>query len=130
MLMMMSGSKRRTLQRRNQLPVRNSSMLYLGNVASFDPSGTISKFGHCSPTLYVSFVASGRESKNIFLCKFPLWHFRSHISSLMICGARYLSGRMPGSQSREPGLESPLLPFRSSDIFVLSMMPQFTQLYK
>ena len=28
-------------------------------------------------------------------------------------GARWLSGRMPGSQSREPGFESPLLSFRS-----------------
>ena len=32
-------------------------------------------------------------------------------------GARWLSGRMPDSQSREPGFESPLIPFRSLGIF-------------
>ena len=39
-------------------------------------------------------------------------------------------GRMPDSQSREPRFKSPLLPFQSLGIFVLSAMPQFTQLYK
>ena len=34
-----------------------------------------------------------------------------------LCGARWLSGRMPDSQSREPGFESPLIPFRSLGIF-------------
>ena len=37
---------------------------------------------------------------------------------------------MTDSQSREPGFESPLLRFRSLGIFVLSMTPQSTQLYK
>ena len=36
---------------------------------------------------------------------------------------------MPDSQSREPRFESPLLMFRSLGTFVLSMVPQFTQLY-
>ena len=45
-------------------------------------------------------------------------------------GERWLSGRTPESQSREPGFESPLLPFRRLGIFVLSTMPQLTQLYK
>ena len=35
--------------------------------------------------------------------------------------ARKLSGRMPDSQSSEPGFESPLLPFRRLGIFVLSI---------
>ena len=39
-------------------------------------------------------------------------------------------GRMPDSQSREPGFESPLLPFRSLGIFFHFTMPQSTQLYK
>ena len=37
------------------------------------------------------------------------------------CGVRLLSRRMPDSQSREPVLKSPLLPFRSLGIFVLSI---------
>ena len=37
---------------------------------------------------------------------------------------------MSYSQSRETGFESPLLPFRSLDIFVLSSTPQFTRLHK
>ena len=47
-----------------------------------------------------------------------------------LCGARWLSGRMPDSQSREPGFESPLIPFRSLDIFFHFTTPQSTQLYK
>ena len=39
-------------------------------------------------------------------------------------------GRMLDSQSREPGFESPLLPFRSLGIFFHFMMPQLTKLYK
>ena len=39
-------------------------------------------------------------------------------------------GRMPDSQSREPGFEPPLLPFRSLGIFVHFTTPQSTQLYK
>ena len=39
-------------------------------------------------------------------------------------------GRMPDSQSREPGFESPLLPFRSLGIFFHFTKPQSTQLYK
>ena len=39
-------------------------------------------------------------------------------------------GRVPDSQSREPGFESPLLPFRSLGIFFHSTTPQSTQLYK
>ena len=39
-------------------------------------------------------------------------------------------GRMPDSQSREPGYESPLLPFRSLGIFFHFTTPQSTQLYK
>ena len=39
-------------------------------------------------------------------------------------------GRMPDSQSREPGFESPLIPFRSLGIFFHFTMPQSTQLYK
>ena len=125
MLIMMFVSKRRTLLNGNQFPAQYSSMLYLGNVASFDPSGTISKFGHWSPTLSVSFVASSRESKI---------HF-SAISCLGILEVTFqvswfVDLGISAVESREPGLESPLLPFRSSDIFVLSTMPQFTQLYK
>ena len=37
-------------------------------------------------------------------------------------GALYFIGRIPDSQSREPGFESPLLLFRSFDIFVLYTM--------
>ena len=44
--------------------------------------------------------------------------------------ARWLSGRMPDSQSREPGFESPLIPFRSLGIFFHFTTPQSTQLYK
>ena len=43
-------------------------------------------------------------------------------------GARSLSDRTPDSQSREPGLKPPLLPFRSLGIFVLLTTPQSTQL--
>ena len=39
-------------------------------------------------------------------------------------------GRMPDSQSREPGFESPLLPFRSLVIFFHFTTPQSAQLYK
>ena len=39
-------------------------------------------------------------------------------------------GRMPDSQSREPGFESPLLPFRSLGIFFHFTTHQSTQLYK
>ena len=39
-------------------------------------------------------------------------------------------GRMPDSQSREPGFESPLLSFRSLGIFFHFTTPQSTQLYK
>ena len=46
------------------------------------------------------------------------------------CGARWLSGRMPDSQSRQPGFESPLIPFRSLGIFFHFTTPQSTQLYK
>ncbi len=45
---------------------------------------------------------------------------RNRVSS-SLCGARQLSGRMPDSQSSEPGFESPLLPFRRLGIFVLSI---------
>ena len=31
---------------------------------------------------------------------------------------------------RDPGFETPLLPFRRLDIIILSMTPQFTQLFK
>ena len=48
----------------------------------------------------------------------------------LLCGARWLSGRMPDSQSREPGFESPLIPFRSLGIFFHFTTPQSTQLYK
>ena len=44
--------------------------------------------------------------------------------------ARWLSGRMPDSQSRDPGFESPLIPFRSLGIFFHFTTPQSTQLYK
>ena len=39
-------------------------------------------------------------------------------------------GRMPDSQSREPGFESPLLPFQSLGIFFHFTTPQSTQMYK
>ena len=39
-------------------------------------------------------------------------------------------GRMPDSQSREPGFESPMIPFRSLGIFFHFTTPQSTQLYK
>ena len=48
----------------------------------------------------------------------------------MHSGARWLSGRMPDSQSSEPVFESALLPFRRLAIFSVSMMLQFCQLYK
>ena len=38
--------------------------------------------------------------------------------------------RLPDSQLREPGFESPLLPFQSLGIFVLSTTPQFPELNK
>ena len=38
-------------------------------------------------------------------------------------------GTMPDSQSREPGFESPLLPFRSLGIFFHFTTPRSTQLY-
>ena len=44
--------------------------------------------------------------------------------------ARWLSGRTPDSQSRNPWLESPVLPFRSLGIFAISMTPQFGQFEK
>ena len=47
--------------------------------------------------------------------------------SLIMCHF-YLSSRMPNSQSREPGFESLLLPFRNLGIFVHFTTPQFTQL--
>ena len=43
------------------------------------------------------------------------------------CGSSV--GRMPESQSGEPGFESPLLPFRSLGIFFHFTTPQSTQLY-
>ena len=42
----------------------------------------------------------------------------------------HLGGRMPDSQSRESGFESPLPPFWRLGIFVLFTTPQFTQPYK
>ena len=51
----------------------------------------------------------------------------------ILYGARYFSGRMQDSQSRELVFESPLLPFRIwgiCRIFVLSTTPQFSGLYK
>ena len=50
--------------------------------------------------------------------------------SLPVSLSRWLSGRMPDSQSREPGFESPLIPFRSLGIFFHFTTPQSTQLYK
>ena len=50
--------------------------------------------------------------------------------ALVLCGARWLIGRMPDSQSREPGFESPLIPFRSLGIFFHFTTPQSIQLYK
>ena len=48
---------------------------------------------------------------NFFSCTF----FTVHVSALVERGSSV--GRMPDSQSREPGFESPLLPFRSLGIF-------------
>ena len=39
----------------------------------------------------------------------------------LVYGARQLSGRMPDTQSSEPGFESPLVPFRRLGIFVISI---------
>ena len=61
--------------------------------------------------------------------------YRAYIQNAMLqthdCVERgiQLSGRIPDSQSRESGFESPLLPFRSLGIFVLFTTPQSTQLY-
>ena len=73
--------------------------------------------------LLIFYVVSG----GIFL-----YHSSTHLhqSSCRQCGARWLSGRMPDSQSREPGFESPLIPFRSLGIFFHFTTPQSTQLYK
>ena len=55
------------------------------------------------------------------------WHLNNFTSTSFNsfqgcrCGARCLCGRMPDSQSSEPGFESPLLPFRRLSIFVLSI---------
>ena len=49
-------------------------------------------------------------------------NFLNFAKPLTLCVASWLNGRMPDSQSREPGFESPLLLFRGLGIF--------TQLYK
>ena len=75
-----------------------------------------------------------------------IWSIASRLSNRLIAGKdQHLNGletamielepsagrgRMPDSQSREPGFESPLLPLRSLGIFVLCTMPRFSQLYK
>ena len=75
-----------------------------------------------------------------------IWSIASRLSNSLIAGKdQHLSGwetamielepsvghgRMPDSQSREPGFESPLLPFRSLCMFVLCTVPRFSQLYK
>ena len=41
------------------------------------------------------------------------------------CGVRYISGRMPDSQTREPGFDSPFATISKIGIFILSTMPQF-----
>ena len=53
----------------------------------------------------------------------------SAVSTLKILERGSSVGRMPDSQSREPGFESPLLPFRSLGIFFHFTTPQSTQLY-
>ena len=58
-------------------------------------------------------------------------HTRNHPYYYILTVERGSSvGRMPDSQSREPGFESPLLPFRSLGIFFHFTTPQSTQLYK
>ena len=52
------------------------------------------------------------------------------VYAFRVIGARWLRGRMPDSQSRGPGFESPLLPFRSLGIFFHFTTHQSTQLYK
>ena len=50
---------------------------------------------------------------------------------LLLCGAQQLSGRMPDSQSREPGFESPFATVSKIGHFSFSSLtPMFTQLYK
>ena len=43
------------------------------------------------------------------------------IDQLCPCGAQWLIGRMPDSQSKDPGFEWPLQPFQSLGIFILSI---------
>ena len=67
----------------------------------------------------------GNKSKNTFI----------HGTGKFLRGRVFVErgssvGIMPDSQSREPGVESPLLPFRSLGIFFHFTTPQSTQLYK
>ena len=64
---------------------------------------------------------------DLYKCKTTNYHLRGH-DTLVERGSSV--GRMPDSQSREPGFESPLLPFRSLGIFFHFTTPQSTQLYK
>ena len=64
------------------------------------------------------------ENYSIDMCLCLFWHDVNHLER----GSSV--GRMPDSQSREPGFESLLLPFRSLGIFFHFTTPQSTQLYK
>ena len=69
------------------------------------------------------------EALQLFLCS--RWEGGSCGSPTVRLVERGSSvGRMPDSQSREPGFESPLIPFRSLGIFFHFTTPQSTQLYK
>ena len=90
------------------------------------------------------------DVERLFFRRFCIFEFRALIliflslSNLVMSGAKNILcasvlplvergssvGRMPDSQSREPGFESPLLPFRSLGIFFHFTTPQSSQLYK
>ena len=52
------------------------------------------------------------------------------VCGTLVCVDAVARGRMPDSQSRKPWFKSHFRPFRSLAIFVLSMTPQVTKLYK
>ena len=86
---------------------------------------------YCPRYTFLSDLSVHAQSLGIIVinCNYsPNKEFCTYI--LSIVGVWLLSGKMPHSQSREPGFESPkvagLLLFRKLGIFVLSTMPQFT----
>ena len=64
------------------------------------------------------------------LCAIYFIYVQPMCHRFYLCGALLLRGRMPNSQSSEPGFETSLLLFRRLGILVLSTIPQLTQMYK